>query len=133
MADSKYGQLFTEADVRLLMAFAYLEGREGKVYGQVMEGGDAIDRGEALLAEWRRLADDPEGPFDLTALLTFKPDEPLFLLRGQDEAALAGLYGYDEGCREIGLNHKSPHRRGVLEVIRQFTTWQAENATKAPD
>jgi hypothetical protein len=55
MADCEYGRVFTEADVKLLMAFAYLEGRDGKSYGQDAEG-NAIDRGAHLLAEWQRAA-----------------------------------------------------------------------------
>jgi hypothetical protein len=128
MADCEYGRVFTEADVKLLMAFAYLEGRDGKSYGQDAEG-NAIDRGAHLLAEWQRMADDPQGPFDLKRMLTFPADEPVFVLRGQDLAAADGLVEYKATCEALGTSDR--YLNSVEAAIQAFLRFPGP--TKVPE
>ena len=113
MPDSKYGRLFTEADV-LAFTFA-LSGVEP-------------ERIKARLAE---------------AQTRFPADEPLFLLRGQDRAATEAIgnlieepelsRSYLQACRAHGASND--HIAAVHSASAAFEIWQEEHPdrVKAPD
>lgn len=105
MTDPKYGRLFTEADVRRLIAEA----------GGPPDNADA----DALLAEF-------DG--------TFPPDEPLFLLRGQD--ALAPDVLLVHGKWIVGTDRVlANHRRAAWAAADGMREWQAQHPdrVKVPD
>lgn len=58
-------------------------------------------------------------------------DEPIFILRAQDRAALQTLTMYEQAC--LGLSCDREHIEGVRAVRKMFANWQAENPTKVPD
>lgn len=60
-------------------------------------------------------------------------DEPVFLLRARDQAALAGIEAYRADCRRKGSPQE--HLDGITEVMERFAIWQHENAglLKVPD
>lgn len=121
MADSKYGRLFTEADVKLLMDWAHSLGQADWPVPD-----DAIEAYERV--------DGRSGPFAaLAATLTFPADEPLFLLRGQDALASPAIHAYytlvgDSGCSQ-------EHYKAAVEAQFAVAEWQAANPdrVKVPD
>lgn len=121
MSDSKYGRLWTDADVRALL----------ERFGDPELYQDAVDPGEVLLE--RAMADG--------FTPTFPPDEPLFLLRGQDVTApdvIASLPG-DESrdYAEAALACGAPwaHCEAAVEAARAMRAWQHEHPdrVKVPD
>jgi hypothetical protein len=52
-------------------------------------------------------------------------DEPLFLLRGRDENAIAGLNSYLNICHKRGCNDL--HQRGILQTLDKFTAFKNEH------
>jgi hypothetical protein len=57
-------------------------------------------------------------------------DEPVFLLRGQDQFAPHNLMDYAARCEESGLADMAARVRAHAEAMRQ---WQAEHGSKLPD
>jgi hypothetical protein len=116
MSDAKYGRLFTERDVQQLVNVARLEGAPTMV-------------GE-IIADW-----DRNGGL---RRLTFAPDEPLFLLRGQDERARSALNAYLDECETDRDDMETPtgaFRQAVDEAVADFKAWQEANPErlKVPD
>ena len=121
--DSKYGRLFTEGDVDMLVAaMGFADMPEHVV--------PLRRRAERRLAE--------EG-FELR----FPTDEPLFLLRGQDKAATEAIgnvietpessRSYLQACRAVGAHND--HLAAVNSASAEFETWQQQNPdrVKVPD
>lgn len=94
----KYGRVFTEADVRALLHCAHAGSTD-----LVALSAAAAEKGKPM---------------------TFPADEPVFVLRAQDEVAMAGLMGYDEGLFSLDVHPDEPHRRGVGEMIRAFEEFE---------
>lgn len=107
MSDRKYKRLFTESDVREMLR-EYLDANE--------------DIDDVLTAR------SNGSPW------TFPPDEPLFLLRGQDALA-------PHIVREYALLANDPstvnedHRKGAFMAADEMSEWQAQNPArvKVPD
>lgn len=117
MADLKYGRVFTEEDVkRMLEAMQGLEDVED-IYGA------AVTKVEST-----------EG-------LTFGADEPIFVLRGQDQCAPATIAAVEgEVARDyvgncIAAGSQQPHVEAASAAAQQIREWQAANPTlvKIPD
>lgn len=140
MADSKYGRLFTEADMRRALRYAAHRGEEAGVEALCRDAvGNLVEVGARLLAEMdAEAAVAPELATRFRpsswSVFTFPPDEPLFLLRAKDEVALAGVHGYGEGCDMDGRVDEE-QREAVREAIRRFEAWQREHPDrmKVPD
>jgi hypothetical protein len=58
-------------------------------------------------------------------------DEPVFILRAQDERAPDAIVEYAEDCREAGCPKE--HISAIYEAHRRFIEWQANHPTKLPD
>lgn len=109
--EAKYGRLFTEGDVKRMLEMAVLEG--------------------APPAEEQIAAHEEKG------WLTFPADEPLFLLRGQDECApdaiatgaRAGGERYPIDYVQSCLNRRSPgeHIQAVWQAAADMRDWQKAN------
>jgi hypothetical protein len=123
MGGDKYGRLFTEGDVRVLLMMVYERGRadQGNAIDTVPHDGNR--RGATLLAD--ALAEDFNP--------TFPADEPLFLLRGQDQLATQTIDYYVGGA---GV-HGSPesHVEAAHQAAKAMGEWQAANPdrVKVPD
>lgn len=132
MTDSKYGRLFTERDVLMLLRYA---ANRGDVDGIVKLGqadGLNVDPGQRLLAEYEAEASGGS-PFEDSIRLTFPPDEPLFLLRGQDEAAPAAVRDYGHRADDVGAG--AVHLGKVSVAALRLDDWQREHPdrVKVPD
>lgn len=121
--DTKYGRLFTEADVLAIVDEALMAGRDGF---------DDLDAppGERMLLILEALIERAEAD---KAPMRFPADEPLFLLRGQDGAALyaVGCYGAISWTMGAGVAHAA----AVNLAARQIGEWQEANPgrVKIPD
>lgn len=106
MADRKYGQLFTEDEVRKLIGYATPD----VSFEEALEEFEADDR-----------------------VLTLPPDEPTFVLRAQDVAAMVTLNSYRQEAVNAGA--AEAHITGVEETIAQFQNFAAQNPNrmKVPD
>lgn len=123
----KYGRLFTEQDVLSIVD-------EVSMMGLLREG--SIDVHDILALAIKR-AEADKGP------MRFPADEPLFVLRGQNTAALAGIRGYAGGLAEsfleVALRGDATalrdHINGVQDARERFEVWQAANPdrVKVPD
>lgn len=134
--EAKYGRLFTEQDLRLLMS-----GFGDRVTEACVR---AATTGQKVKAGWARglmeqvIAEDSE-------LLTFPPDEPLFLLRGQDKATPDAISSYWDVCAGYGDLHdpqrdddqltSDEHLAAVKAVGEGIEAWQREHPdrVKIPD
>lgn len=65
-------------------------------------------------------------------VVSFPADEPLFLLRGQDQLALNAVWHYYETCKKMG---QLQHAEAVYMVWLQMAQWQQEHPerVKLPD
>lgn len=106
MADSKYGRLFTEADVRKLMHYAVVRGAVEGGFMASDADGNRVDPGAMLLADFECEAARDGGSFGVPLRLTFPADEPLFLLRGTDGQAQFTVRDYAERCEAAGCAPK---------------------------
>lgn len=98
MADNKYGRVFTEGDLE-------------KILDYVAEA-NAIDIDLAVLI---KDMDEDEVRFK------FEPDEPLFILRGHDQRAIAAIRYYQD--------HQSPrapanHLDAIASAVRAFDAYR---------
>lgn len=117
MADSKYGRIFTAEDVMKIMAH---ENHPGFPTGTSSEEGVQL---ETIIAEGER--DGIE--------FRFPADEPLFVLRGQDQLASDGIMMYGGVC---AANDASIHHiEAVDKAWRQFVGFAEKNPDrmKLPD
>jgi hypothetical protein len=116
MAESKYGALYTEEDVAMMVALATR----------------ADDPGDVDVAALRRIIEG-EG-----YELRFPADEPLFLLRGQDKAAPGAIaagpfipqeYGgggdYYSNAQVAGADDE--HLAAITKAERTMREWQHEH------
>lgn len=117
MADIKYGRIFTEEDVkRLLEAMQGLSGVED-IYGEALIKVESTDG------------------------LTFGAEEPIFVLRGQDQcapetiAAVEGEIARDYVGNCIAAGSPQEHTEAASTAGQQMREWQAANPTlvKVPD
>jgi hypothetical protein len=114
--DSKYGRLFTEEDVQRIIDYSH---------------GTGIDT-PAEIVERLELGDHP---------VTFPADEPLFLLRAQDEAApraiaMCGRFedgNYVHHAGEVGAS--TAHLQPAADAALRMVEWQEANPdrVKVPD
>jgi hypothetical protein len=120
MDSGKYGRLFAEQDVKVLLRFAYEEGRQRIVHQQDASG-IPLDPADSILAKYEALR--AEGvPWQA---LTFPADEPLFVLRASEGGTVEVLH-------DAIVELISRPIRGVLEVpltqaAAVFREWQAAN------
>lgn len=129
MADSKYGRLYTERDVRRMMSVVAAETTHYAVEMQ-QRGGDwqgpqSVQEAEAVCD--RLLAEDAA-----SGNLAFPADEPLFLLRGQDKAAPDTIATYWEICMGYGdpiAEDQCPeeHCHAVQAAGVALSAWQTEH------
>lgn len=115
MPDDKYGRLYTEDDVRLLIAIAL---------GSLQQVDDPSDVNmNALFSQMST------GGFDTH----FPLDEPLFLLRGKDEAICVAIGAYSDECERLGANPAFVSK--VTHTGGQILAWQVRNRdrTKVAD
>lgn len=101
--DGKYGRIYTEKDVRLIVQTAMENDIESE---------DELD---GILAE----LDAPDSD------LTFFPDEPLFVLRGKDYSSVETIQNY----RKITHGNGSPPEQvdSVDRAIQSFAQFAAGN------
>lgn len=58
-------------------------------------------------------------------------DEPVFILRAQDEEAPGTIIDYAQKCKSAGSPQS--HIDAVMGVYWRFLEWQEQNSTKVPD
>lgn len=58
-------------------------------------------------------------------------DEPIFVLRAQDEEAPETIIDYAKKCERAGSPQE--HVNAVMEVYDTFMDWQRTHTTKVPD
>lgn len=75
MSDSKYGRLFTEADVEKMLAYCMHEGELDNIVQELEKGRGCVARGHG-----------PHEPYSMTF-----GDESLFLVRPSDKRSPEGL------------------------------------------
>lgn len=118
MADSKYGRLFTEDDVREIVNAAVFAGIE------LAESGDEEDtrnfHGDAIY-------DAVVSGVDVK----FPEDEPLFVLRAQDDIAFDTILAYYEACKDAGIRQE--HLDNVDASIELFRKFRDENPDRVKD
>lgn len=102
MAESKYGRLYTQADVLMLLRYAAQRGDVDGVEKLGQADGQNVDPGERLLVEYE--AETRSGPFDDLPRLSFPGDEPLLLLRGRDAAAHGVAWAYAYEAHRVGAS-----------------------------
>ena len=107
MNDSKYGRLYPERAVKPLRELAFSLINDGRLSSTTH---DAL----------RAAVIDLDG-------LGFPPDEPLFLLRGQDRLAAKTVEFYFHCQKEAGLPVNWAH---VSEHIKTMVQWEPQ---KLPD
>jgi hypothetical protein len=110
--DNKYGRLYTEADVRMLMRAAVAE-TSGIVWGSA-DAAEAIERLEKL---WNP---------------TFPSDEPLFVLRAQDRLARAAILKYWDSTPAYINGKRDQGLRAATDAFEAFATKNLERM-KDPD
>lgn len=127
--DSKYGRLFTEMDLKLVATEAAVQLLERLNRVGLAAYGTRPSRDELL-----RIVEDAIAHEDVDHALTFPADEPLFLLRGQDEEAPGAVANYSD---RVHLNPNTPaeHRESVVRAYEQMRDWQDEHPdrVKVPD
>jgi hypothetical protein len=110
MADNKYGRIFTEEDLRNVVANAIDE---------KIDGEDGLDQ---IIV---RMYDNGE--------FKFPKDEPLFMLRAQDQLAVQAISDYSSMSAANGVNQDQQH--AVQQALDQFKVWQRVHSdrVKLPD
>lgn len=105
--------------------------RQGVALG--LEGRDHIDlssRGQVGTPTPLILYDNKYGEVEFKTPRRLKPNEPIFIFRGQDQLLLPTLYLYLDLCRDSGSPER--HLLKLEESIRRIEDWQRENTTKVP-
>ena len=110
MPDAKYGKLYTEQDVRLIVQTA-IE--------------NDIDSETQLDAILENLGKESQ--------LAFPADEPLFLLRGQDLLAAEAVHHYANSSAANGVDPQQQH--SVRVAAQTFVDFKVQNPDriKLPD
>lgn len=118
MNDSKYGRLYPERAVAPL--YGLVEGLLLKIVGS-----QTAQRVEVE-------ASDLRAALNAHADGCFPPDEPLFLLRGQDVLAPCTVRHYAEDVRLSKMKEpmRANMRRHILDFADQMAAWQPR---KLPD
>jgi hypothetical protein len=101
MADNKYGSIYTEDDLKMIVE---------RCMESDIQGEDEL----MVVIESLRLQDQ----------LKFMHDEPLFLLRGKDRLALSAVRCYLERC-ENSQYVSSAHIDSVVSAVRSFEDFRA--------
>lgn len=104
MTDDKYGRLVTGSELEELINVA----TAAATLGEVLDAEQCIERFE-----------HEQGS------LTFPKDEPLFLIRGQDEAAFETTVKYIEECERLGASDE--HVRAATHASGKLMAWQQMN------
>ena len=70
---------------------------------------------------------------EIKRLLSIPEDEPIFILRAQDEISVETIAGYSELAAEAGADRN--FLDGMASVAMQFADWRASNRdrVKIPD
>jgi hypothetical protein len=105
--ENKYGRLFTLEDVRRIAA-------------RVVAA--RYDPDESATAPLPQAVDNAIVGLDGDGELRLPPDEPLFLLRGQDHASPGVLIAYLDRCDELGAPEE--HLHGIAQAHRALVEWQ---------
>lgn len=58
-------------------------------------------------------------------------DEPVFILRSQDQTSVYTLNAYKDACINAGCH--PDHIHSIEQVIDEFIGWQNRHSTKLPD
>lgn len=106
--DSKYGQIYTAQDVANIAAVML----RGHVPAEHLQTTIQVAVTEVARA----------------GLLRFPTDEPLFLLRAQDQAAPAAVHAYLDAAQFNGA--AAEHQDGITRAAIEFVQWQAANPNK---
>lgn len=125
MAEGKYGRLFTEADVvRIAKGIALIYSGQDRTEESVRESLSVV------LDYQDGMHEAKPGEHDA---LTFPPDEPLFLLRGQDVTTPEVIRAYVVAAARAGASVE--HREAAAAAGRLVAGWQYGNAdrVKVPD
>jgi hypothetical protein len=110
MSDSKYGRIFTEAEVENLVHVAGVTGRD---YASLVQSAVGKD-----------------GNFD--SAYVFPEDEPLFILRAQDRRALAAIREYYAQCMNVcDQNHLDAIEKAMSDFDKFRQTYP--DRMKIPD
>lgn len=106
--DNKYGQLYTAQDLANIAAVLL----HGVVPPENLQ--ESIQEAVTHVAR--------------SSKLHFPVDEPLFLLRAQDQAAPAAIHGYLDAAK---FNGAAPaHQDSITRSAIEFVQWQAANPNK---
>lgn len=113
MSDTKYGRIFSEEDVKSIVEYALEHGFETE------------EETETFLSDY-----EGKSP----------SDEPVFVLRGQDNFAVATLERYVELCRSGNpgipqVISSAEHQNEAIRALEGFREFQRDNAerVKVPD
>lgn len=109
MADSKYGRLFTEEDAQAIIRAAMAPDNQESEFSEVLD------------------------QLDEAGILKFPEDEPLFVLRGQDQLAPQAVHNYSSIC---AANAVDPEQQAAVHTaLANFKVWQRDNpnSVKLPD
>lgn len=104
MSDDRYGRLFTEAYVEELINVATGQATNGEV----------LDLEACIIIAESQGVKKP-----------FPEDEPLFLLRGQDEAVIVAIGAYSDECERLGCDPEFISK--VTHTGGQILAWQVRN------
>lgn len=122
--DAKYGRLFTRRDVEEIVMHAGLSGlglpRDYREAGPFVTAGLASIEEHERLRRKHRPAEGERGP-----ILRLPADEPLFLLRAQDTAALPTVSGYLVNAQRAGAGPAA--LQAIVNAGARFATWAARN------
>lgn len=124
MASAKDGRLFTEPDVRRIVRHAIFLHK-----GVLPREAEAADTTAVVLDFLDGMHEAKPGEHEA---LTFPPDEPLFLLRGQDKAAPEAIARYGAVARYAGAPRELVEASGKASM--EMVDWQRDHPdrVKAP-
>lgn len=118
-ADPKYGEIYTEDEVVQIVQLAVKEVmravNEGNDEDTIREVFNEGDIREVARTEVER---------------TFKPGEPLFILRGQDKRALGAVRWYRD---HQWPNATKEHIENIDTAVAYFEEWRKVGNMKEPD
>lgn len=118
--DPKYGRLFTERDVGVLLAAAYEHG-----VGVGLDVATGASGAPPLTTAMFEETSEQR--------LTFPADEPLFLLRGQDAASEGAIAHYIYECDD--LDARPSYIKRVENDLAEWISWQRQHSqlVKVPE
>lgn len=117
MADSKYGRIFTEADVKNILAAGIRAGIEFENNEPTVDGHhdfdvDAVYEGIGMPTK-------------------FPEDEPVFVLRGQDPVAVETIRDY--AARTNAVGSPAEHVAAVVNALAVFNEFKINNPDRIKD